>query len=626
MARASNPPETILSPLNRLLVRSLTVAAFWIVLASAVYFVWQFPVWVAWILSGIALISWIWWTRSLWRSLSRRCEMRDARCATVGDAWPLALVALIADGLIVGTAFLARTDEGLISPWQVLPIGVFGLFFVGTLFVLLAFPRLSGRARLLLAILHTATAYSISLIVYKLGFGFDPFVHEAATNYIVRHGAVDPKTPFYIGQYVLVAGAHHLTGISVAAIQALLVPLLASVLLPWVLTFRARPWIAWIFPFAYFTFTVPFNLGMLGLVFCLLLPGDEPDTRLARLALAIATLAIHPLVGIPTLALVLSKEISLRWERTPSGWLAFLLTFCGLVGALSVYALGHGGQWAWPDGNGWMATLLTLFRPPFVTVPIAPFWSVLYIFYALWPWMLVFAGTRACLRAPDDQKRTLNIPIGLGAGLLAASILTAGAIRYKDIVPYEQFEFALRLLALLPWIVLPGLLAVRPPSINLRRAILIALLATVAWHVNYPQLNPVMHVYSPGVSRTDFLTVAAIERLAQGQSYAALTPQLTSAAALRDLGFERSVQAPDGSIYPFAIPTGGYLYSRYLELFDGRPPADVIHDARSYVDTELLFVAIPFAWDDGTLDRALTRLASHREIVDGTMRLYLITP
>lgn len=622
MARAPDPSETGLSPLNRLLTRGVTVAAFWIVLASAVYFVWQFPAWVAWVLTLAAATVWIVWNRPLFSEATRLSWRRPA----LGDGWPLALVALLADGLILTAAFLARTDEGLISPWQVLPIGMFGLFFVGTLFALLALPRLSGRSRLLLAILHTATAYSISLIVYKLGFGFDPFVHEAATNYIVQHGAVDPKTPFYIGQYVLVAGSHFLTGLPVAAIQALLVPLLASVLLPWVLSFRARPWIAWILPFAYFTFTVPFNLGMLGLVLCLLLPGEEPDVRLARFALAVATLLIHPLVGIPALALILSKEIPLRWERAPSGWLAFLLTFGGLVGALSVYALGHGGHWTWPDANGWLATFLTLFRPPFVTVPIAPLWSVLYIFYALWPWILIFVGAVACFRAPMDRERSLKISIGLGAGLLAAAILTAGAIRYKDIVSYEQFEFALRLISLLPWIVLPGLLTVSLAPTRIRRAIVIALLATAAWHVNYPQLNPVMHVYSPGVSRTDFLTVTATERLAQGRPYAALTPQLTSAAALRDLGFERSIQTRAGSVYPYAIPTGGYLYSRYLELFDGRPAAEVVRDARAYAGTDLLFIAVPFAWDDGSLDRALTRLASHREIVDGTMRLYLMAP
>lgn len=604
-----------------MLIRTVAIASGWIIIASATYDVWQFPAWLAWALSLLAFLTWLWWTGPILAGIIRRL----IPLPNPGPGWPFLVVAVVADALILVSAVLARTDEGLISPWQVLPIAVFGLFFLGTLFILFAFPNIDARYRLPFAILHTFVAYSTSMIVYKLGFGFDPFVHEAATNYIVQHGAVEPKTPFYIGQYVVVAAIRHLTGCSVAAIQAWLLPLLASMFLPCALALDARRpyWIAWVLPFAYFTFTVPFNLGLLGLVLCLLIPGDGRDVRLARFLLAGATLAIHPLVGIPAFAFVLAREISLRWKSAPGGWLAFACTFGGLVTALSVYAFGHGGQWAWPDIQGWIGTLLTLFRPPFETLSIAPLWSVLYIFYALWPWLLTLLASRALLRRTDEEQgRTL--PIGIGAGLLGAAIVTAGAIRYKDIVSYEQYEFALRLIALLPWVLLPGLLSIFRPSSNLRTAIVIAALATAMWHVSYPQLNPVMHVYSPGVSRTDFLTVEEIERIADGRPYAALVPQLTSAAALRQIGFGSSLATLDGRVYPYAIPTGGYLYARYLELFDGRPVTDVIRDTRASIGAELLFIAIPFSWDDGHLDAAISPLSVRREVIDESMRLYAI--
>jgi hypothetical protein len=294
-----------------------------------------------------------------------------------------------------------------------------------------------------------------------------------------------------------------------------------------------------------------------------------------------------------------------------------------LVSALFIYAVAHGGQWTWPDASGWSATLLTLFRPPFEPTASAPFWSILYIFYAVWPWSLTLHATRGILHQ-TDRERGRTIPVGVGLGLLAAAIVTAGAIRYKNIISYEQFEFALRLIALLPWILLPGLLASRLPAMSLRNAIGIAALATALWHVSYPQLNPIMHIYSPGVSRTDFLTVEAIESEASGRPYAAMVPQLTSAAALRQIGFGPSLEAQDGSIYPYAIPTGGYLYARYLELFEGRPAADVVQDARAYANTNLLFIAIPFSWDDGHIDTALSPLATRRETIDESMYLYTI--
>jgi hypothetical protein len=317
----------------------------------------------------------------------------------------------------------------------------------------------------------------------------------------------------------------------------------------------------------------------------------------------------------------------MRFQRY--AWISTLfLTIAGLYGALAMYARQSGGVMTFPAASEWSSVLSILFSPPFELVQIAPWWSALYVFYFFCPWILTVLGTIGLLRKWKQTGSTLwLLPIASGAGIVTASILSAATLRYRNIIGHEQFEFALRLISLLPWVMVPGLIPLTKYVRRVPEIVALALLTVVItsnWHVSYPQLNPVMHVFSPGVSRTDELTVEAIEKLATGQTYVALVPQLTSAAALRHIGFERSVPSEDGNIYPYAIPTGGTLYRHYLELFEGRDIAETIEDTRRYASTSLLFIAVPIAWDDGQLDIALKKIAKERLFIDGSMQLYLI--
>jgi hypothetical protein len=634
MGTSSHTTDTGLNAFETLFLRGLAVSAGWIVAASGVYLVWQFPAWLAWASVLAAIVVFGYWSWPVIRG------WRMTRSVKIGTGWPLALVAIATDALIIGTLFLVRTDEGIISPWQVVPLGIFLLFILATLFVLLALPRMHRSWALPLAIVHTFCAYSVSLLVYKLGFGFDPFVHEAATQYIVDHGLITPKQPFYTGQYVLVAAIHHITRLSIGFIQPILVPALASILLPIALAFHDRgddvgartcPYeIFWVLPFAYFTFTVPFNLAMLGFILCLfLLWNERADARVARVLISLATLAIHPLIGIPCVILVTMRELS-RYASAYAFPLTLFATIIGLYGSLAVYAMRNEGSLIFPSFEEWASIFHMLFAPSFEIFPVTSWWSILYLLYFLLPWVLIALGTIGLVSAWRNARSSITLlPVASMIGVAVAAILSAATLRYQNIIGHEQFEFALRLISLLPWIVAPGLLATtyhvtRNAYQQVLSTIGLAVLVTAVWHVSYPQLNRVMHVFSPGVSRTDVLTVEAIEQLADGEPYVALVPQLTSAAALRRIGFERSIATVDGEMYPYAIPTGGYLYRRYLDLFEGRDVKLVVEEAQAYAKSQRIFVAVPISWDTGELDEALKKIAKERVLIDESMQVYLI--
>ena len=59
-------------------------------------------------------------------------------------------------------------------------------------------------AGLVLSSLHLLLTFSVANIIFPLGFGFDPFIHQATEKHILDFGFILPKKLYYIGQYVLV--------------------------------------------------------------------------------------------------------------------------------------------------------------------------------------------------------------------------------------------------------------------------------------------------------------------------------------------------------------------------------------------------------------------------------------
>ncbi len=221
------------------------------------------------------------------------------------------------------------------------------------------------RHQLLAISILTFLALSISLIIFPLGSGFDPFVHQATEKIIAATGTITPKPLYYIGQYTLVVFFSKILGISVAWIDKLLIPLLASLLLPWsimnwaknskadiwsfvskslaagragtvppkaeseaerernslaggidsVFSYANARWPLSIISFLLlpflltpFTTTTPYSLALLFLVVLIFLQ-NRPAVAVL---LALAALLIHSLVGIPAFIFVFLKIIKTK--------------------------------------------------------------------------------------------------------------------------------------------------------------------------------------------------------------------------------------------------------------------------------------------------------------------------
>jgi hypothetical protein len=141
---------------------------------------------------------------------------------------------------------------------------------------------------------------------------------------IDKKGIVTPKPFYYLGEYGLIVIFHKLTGISIYLLNKFIVPVLAAIFLPLAVyrftdqnIHNRSSWLTVLFilslTFSPFILSTPQNLSYLFLILAITF-GLTKDGLPWSFILALATLAIHPLTGIPAiiwwLVLALNKHAS----------------------------------------------------------------------------------------------------------------------------------------------------------------------------------------------------------------------------------------------------------------------------------------------------------------------------
>lgn len=559
---------------------------------------------------------------------------------SVGEKMGCASLVML-QALLSWTLFSHQADIGISSPWQILPSYIFPMFGLSLFLLFLIADTLPAWLRRLLWAWQFFLAFSVSAIVYRLGFGFDPFIHQAAARYLVAHGDIQLPSILYIGQYALEAGIARLTPISIAGIDRWLIPFfgvwLGAILLPRALrtwNIEGRITSAWpllLLPFLPFTFTVPYHIAYVCflLIICLLPYLQTRQGLLLAVCLTSFTAFVHPLLAIPAIALILSIWIGKRWPSL-LGVSAFFLTSIGLVSSFLFYAYTLGGTITSPAILSLQNAFLVIFGFPYEGFRWPWYAWAFYGFMHLWPLCFSIIGWIGYGYLSSSHRSLRSPLLGVAIGMIASGIFLAATTTLTNIISAEQHEFALRLRYAAPLLFLPGVVfffhSWKQRLDETPRLIAYALLAAFAtsiWYTSYPQANTFVQTASPGVSRADIDTVNAIEQLAQGTSYAALTPQMTSAAALKSIGFERELSRDSRQRYPYAIPTGGEFYELYLRLWEEPDAAQIIRGAQSMTHETQIFIAIPKEWDPNrSIYDRLAPFADAHEIVDSVVDLY----
>lgn len=542
----------------------------------------------------------------------------------------LKLVHLLLVGAGLYLIYQAKTTASIVSPWQVSPSAVYLIFFLSvTSMIALALRR--DLHPLWYAPLYILSL-SVAVVVFPLGFGFDPFIHQATEKILLSSGTIIPKPPYYAGYYSLIIWLKTLTPWSLEIIDSWLAALTAAIFLPMVIIRNLPPSIGrWrqiapllllLVPYGELIQSTPQALSFIWALLVIII-GSNLTPGLAvpgwlLLLLALAAAFYHPLTGIPLVAfagfIVLRNQLK-QHPRTKK----FVLTII-VVGAFAAIPVAF--------------KLLPLVIPAYKTVwHWQASWEPLHFLFTRWyPYLRLedfiynWLGTSRSLELIlalvgftilMKNKRTWQAPLTFALILFASYLLMEFGYRFPFIASSEAHTFSQRLLTLSFYFLLPlvftgGVWLWRKtsdltPPLNVCLWLLAGVLLTVSWYGSYPRFDARSQSKGFTVSADDLLAVNWIDADAGSQAYIVLSNQTMSAAAVKELGFAHYYN--ENFFYP--LPTSGRLYQLFLNIVETeKTPNQVVAEARSLTGIQRIYIVVHDYWNNAPLINATLETAT----------------
>lgn len=513
-----------------------------------------------------------------------------------------------------------RSDRALISPWQVVNYSFFWLYGLASLFLILILKKeeLSANLKISLLSAHYFISSAVALIIYKIAYGFDPFVHQATMDLIAAKGLVLPKTPYYLGEYGFIIIIHKISGVSIAFLNKILVPFLSACLLPPALYRFTSNFLTVLFLLilgsSLFTLTTPQNLSYLFLVLTVL--AGLSRTSLPRVGLlALATAVIHPLTGLPALSWTAWLAYRKYRNRLDAAAQKISLTILWLFTSL---ALPLALIWA----GGGSLKKITIFWSSFLEslkklggLPGSAgredwLLNAVYFLAANYNILLILAIIASLIlfyKKPrnDEKKETMAGLIFINSGLVIAYLLSA-QIYFTELIDYEQAAYAERIPIIIAIFFLPFLLITLKQLITkiqgekkLTQGLWLIFglsLLVASLYLSYPRFDKYWNSRGYSTSASDLAAVQAIDQDARPETYLTLANQQVSVAALAEFGFDHYYQTSVGPLYFYPIPTGGPLYQYYLDMVYKNPGRANLKGACALTGVKKIYLVINKYW------------------------------
>lgn len=529
---------------------------------------------------------------------------------------------VVAVGFVLYSAWRAGTMDSIRTPWPLLPPGTLAALACAWAAVVVSGYLLKRRALAAwqagLAVLGTT---AIAPLIYRLGYGFDGFLHIASEKIILATGTLTPKPYYYIGQYVFTTRFAKLLALPIEDVDRWLVPLAAAALLPLALQLGRRktdsalwPAALLLLPLAPFIATTPQAFAyLLGLSALFLLRGrfDGFSHPLSALILATWSITVHPLAGVPFLVVCLAvmswpePESRFGWPRRLFAVIFSLATVCAVP--LMFYILSAGGKAdiRWDFSGLWtIGPWLDLGRNllPWIGNHFAvwPSWSSLVV-HAL-PAILLAAACGSILVTRGAERGATGLLLATAILLYVSSTVLKTTGDFAFLISYERGNYAERLGVIADLILLVAALPALATMLDrLRRGppllgvAALGLLLAAAAGLSYdalPRNDALVMGHGWSVGQSDIDAVRLIDRDAGRQAYTVLANQSVSAAAVLQLGFKRY----QDDIFFYPIPTGGALYDIFLRMTYKEPTRDTAAEAGKLGHTQLVYVVLNDYW------------------------------
>lgn len=521
--------------------------------------------------------------------------------------------------------FNASTSQSLISPWQVLGNYFFIFYALSALFLIfLNNQKLLGKFWKLKAnIIFYFLSFSICSFVFKIGYGFDPFIHEATMEYIKEHGQILPKNPYYLGQYSLIIFLNKISGLSIDFLNRFLVPTLAALSLPLIFNKFSKSYLKenvsllpiaiLIIGFSPFIMTAPQNLAYLFLILSIFFSLTEKSLLKSSL-FALATIAIHPLSGLPALAFIAFSF----WQKNKHKWskkfknifLSLIFIFNSLSIPLALFISGEQKI----QLKQIIFNLNVFFKNIWkfdLSGQENIFLNFIYLFEKNKLLILIILIICALIYLKRNKinnenfKNLLEISYLNATSLFIAFILSL-SLTFKDVISYEQNIYSSRILTIILIIFLPALLVLFSQIIKdvnkhnlftkISCSLVLSFLLLTGIYFSYPRLDKYHNSRGYSTGEFDLKAVKIIEEGSKNEKYFVLANQQVSAAALKTFGFEKNIKTSTGEIYFYPIPTGGMLYEYYLKMVYDEPSQKNIKEAMDLLNIQTAYLVINRYW------------------------------
>lgn len=531
--------------------------------------------------------------------------------------WPIVIyILLIAASFL--TLAKSASSNALISPWLAVPSYFFWLYLAATAWLFFILNRgLQIRTKLWLLRIHYFLAFIIAAIIYKIGYGFDPFIHQATMELIDKQGYVLPKPLYYLGQYSLIVIIHKLSGLSIYFLNKILVPLLAALFLPGAIFSFVKAWgepkramliiLALLaLPLNLFILSTPQNLTYLWLLLIIFYSLSEHLSYLP-LILGLATLSIHPLSGLPALFFIAWMELLKRKEKLKAAWWKIANIFLWLGAALSLplsFTIVTGQSWH--DLSLSFSKLTSIFNLSHTNTNLSNFiLNFPYLINNNWLFIFIILTVTGFIIWFKKNKSQALLFTRIISALLVGFLLSA-SLSFTFLIDYERDNYISRLPVLMGLFALPAIIIAldylaakiwrRSKTVAIGAWIIISILILTSLYLSYPRLDAYVNSRGYSVSEADLLAVRSIANQTD-KPYIVLANQQTSVASLKELGFDHYFKTPTESIFFYPIPTGGKLYQYYLKMVNEKPDRQTMEEAMDLVGVkESYFVVSKYWW------------------------------
>lgn len=532
----------------------------------------------------------------------------------------------------------AAVDSSIRSPWDAAPHQIFLLVFIAAAIVfIVAHGDLSPLAALAGGAAIAALIASVAALVYKIGFGFDPFLHRATEQMIFTDGSVSPKPLYYLGQYATVTLVARFLGGRVAQIDTALVPTALALAVPVAYYSLRRAFnlqrgqaavgaLAWLaLPLSAFASTTPQGFAdalFLITVFLALAASVGRFPLIPLTIIAAAAGATHPIAGVPLVLFIaviaLHRHAPERDDaRFRAAWriAPYILAAAGALALPTVFlinSLVSGTDVTISAGGEGTASLLEAFRGS--GTPTRRYDLFLDFVYG-WKAVRATAIFSAAVAGLVLLKRRGGTWIAwlLGALIcLGNFLLLKTVVQFPFLIAYERFSYADRLYELALFLAAPLMcaavawsfarLTTAPAVMRMSAVTLASALLTASLYLAYPRRDQYEASRGWSTSASDVAAVRSIDDDADGRPYVVLANQSVSAAAVQEFGFRKYYDsrpaASSGPVFFYPIPTGGPLYELYLEMNSARGARQTALRAMDLAGVDTAYYVVSYYWWD----------------------------